>query len=67
MAALERFLCAHCGERFARREALVAMDPGGARITSLAREPEIEAGDFELLHHQCFLNRGPSPNIDLAP
>jgi hypothetical protein len=60
-------VCAHCGERFARRESLVALDPDDTRITSLAREPEIEAADFELLHRQCFLNRGPPPSVDLLP
>ena len=52
-------LCSHCGDPIAHREAIVAMDPDCVRITSLAREPGIEAAGFELLHRHCFLSREP--------
>jgi hypothetical protein len=46
-------------------EPVVAVDPDGIRVTSLAREPEIDAAEFEVLHRHCFLSREPMPNIRL--
>jgi hypothetical protein len=60
-------VCPHCRDRIGRYEPVVAVDPEGIRITSLAREPHIAAASFELLHRHCFVGRAPTPNIRLIP
>jgi hypothetical protein len=49
--------CPDCPEPIGRYEPIVALDPEeGARLTSLAREPE---PGFEVLHLHCFRARQP--------
>jgi hypothetical protein len=60
-------LCPHCQDLIGHYEPVVALDPEGIRITSLAREPEIDDACFEVLHRHCFLNRLPTPDIRILP
>jgi hypothetical protein len=60
-------LCPHCQDLIGNYEPVVALDPEGIRITSLAREPEIDAARFEVLHRHCFLHRLPTPDIRALP
>jgi hypothetical protein len=49
--------CPHCGERIGRYEPVIVLESDGPRLTSIAREPDIERADFELLHEYCFAGR----------
>jgi hypothetical protein len=60
-------ICPYCREPIGHYEPAVAVDPEGIRVTSFAREPEIDDADFDVLHRHCFLSREPTPNIRLVP
>jgi hypothetical protein len=67
MPAARPVHCPDCQDLIGNYEPVVAVDPECIRITSLAREPEIAAADFDVLHRHCFLSREPAPNVRMTP
>ena len=45
--------CPACGDALGVYEPLVAISRGSARITSLAREPDVPSGTDALVHRSC--------------
>ena len=46
-------LCRFCGDRIGVYEPTIALEPAGARLTSLAREPDLGERDRGLMHRVC--------------
>jgi hypothetical protein len=47
--------CPACGDALGVYEPLVAISRGSARITSLAREPDVQSGTDAVVHRTCAL------------
>ncbi len=47
--------CPACGDALGVYEPLVAISRGSARITSLAREPDVNSGTDAVVHRVCAL------------
>jgi hypothetical protein len=47
--------CSACGDALGVYEPLVAISRGSGRITSLAREPNVQSGTDALVHRNCAL------------
>ena len=45
--------CSACGDALGVYEPLVAIRRGSARVSSLAREPDLQSGADALVHHSC--------------
>jgi hypothetical protein len=49
----EALRCSACGDAIGTYEPVVVLEPGGARGTSLAREPELGQNGERIVHRSC--------------
>ncbi len=54
MEAGEAFRCKHCGDLIGVYEPLVVCSESGARMTSRAAEPDLEATGATHYHRVCY-------------